>query len=241
MAETQPARANGEGNLSDDAPHLLVVDDDTRIRTLLDKYLTGKGMRVTTAASAAEARRKLEGLDFDLLVLDVMMPGETGVELTRALRQTKDVPILMLTALSETGSRIDGLEAGADDYLPKPFDPRELVLRINAILRRGAPAQPPRMEQVVFGPYTFVMARGELKRGGEVIRLTDREQDILRVFAERAGETIPRHELTGGDKDVGERTIDVQINRLRRKVESDPANPLYLQTVRGIGYKLCVE
>ena len=241
MAETQPARAIGEGSLSDDAPHLLVVDDDTRIRTLLDKYLTGKGMRVTTAASAAEARRKLDGLDFDLLVLDVMMPGETGVELTRALRQTKDVPILMLTALSETGSRIDGLEAGADDYLPKPFDPRELVLRINAILRRGTPAQPPRMEQVVFGPYTFVMARGELKRGGEVIRLTDREQEIMTAFATHPGQTIARHELLGSESHSGERKIDVQINRLRRKIEDDPANPKWLQTVRGIGYKLCVD
>jgi two-component system phosphate regulon response regulator OmpR len=224
------AMAVEESNLSDDAPHLLVVDDDTRIRSLLSQYLTTSGFRVTMAGSAAEARRKLEGIDFDLLILDVMMPGETGVSLT-----------LMLTALSETDSRIDGLSAGADDYLPKPFDPRELILRINNILRRGATPAQPKIEQIVFGPYTFFIPRRELKKGTETIKLTDREQDIMAIFAERAGETIPRHELTGQDGDVGERTIDVQINRLRRKIEQDPANPVWLQTVRGIGYKLSIE
>ncbi|MBX3573632.1 MAG: response regulator transcription factor [Mesorhizobium sp.] len=225
----------------DDAPHLLVVDDDTRIRNLLKQFLTGNGFRVTVAGTAAEARRHLEGLDFDLLVLDVMMPGESGVELTRALRADKNTPILMLTALSETDSRIAGLEAGADDYLPKPFDPRELILRVNNILRRGGPPATPKVEQIVFGPYTFQIARRELKKGGETIRLTDREQDILSVFAGRIGETIPRHELVGGEAEVGERTIDVQINRLRRKIERDPANPVWLQTVRGVGYRLSVE
>ena len=215
-----------EKTLSDDAPHLLVVDDDTRIRSLLSQYLTNSGFRVTMAGSAAEARRKLEGIDFDLLILDVMMPGETGVSLTRSLREQKNVPILMLTALSETDSRIDGLAAGADDYLPK---------------RRGAPPAQPKIEQIVFGPYTFFIPRRELKKGTETIKLTDREQDIMAIFAERAGETIPRHELTGQDGDVGERTIDVQINRLRRKIEQDPANPVWLQTVRGIGYKLSIE
>ena len=144
----------------------------------------------------------------------------------------------MLTALSETDNRIAGLEAGADDYLPKPFDPRELILRINNILRRGGPQQTPKVEQIVFGPYTFQIARRELKKGGEALKLTDREQEILAIFAERAGETIPRHELVANDSDVGERTIDVQINRLRRKIEKDPANPVWLQTVRGIGYRL---
>jgi two-component system phosphate regulon response regulator OmpR len=225
----------------DDAPHLLVVDDDTRIRTLLREFLTSNGFRVTVASDADEARRKLEGLDFDLIVLDIMMPGESGVELTRSLRADKSVPILMLTALSETDSRITGLEAGADDYLPKPFDPRELILRVNNILRRGGPSSTPKLEQVVFGPYTFQIARRELKRGGEAIRLTEREQEIMVQFAERAGETIPRHELVGAHADVGERTIDVQINRLRRKIELDPANPTWLQTVRGIGYRLSVE
>lgn len=225
----------------DDAPHLLVVDDDTRIRNLLKQYLTENGFRVTVAGNAAEARRQLAGLDFDLLVLDIMMPGETGVDLTKSLRIDKKVPILMLTALSETDSRIAGLEAGADDYLAKPFDPRELILRINNILRRGGPAATPKVEQLVFGPYTFQIAKRELKRGGEPLKLTDREQEILAIFAGRAGETIPRHELVTGESDVGERTIDVQINRLRRKIERDPSNPIWLQTVRGIGYRLSVE
>ena len=226
---------------ADDAPHLLVVDDDTRIRNLLKQFLSENGFRITVAGTAAEARRKLEGLDFDLLILDVMMPGESGVDLTRSLRQAKDVPILMLTALSETDSRISGLEAGADDYLPKPFDPRELILRVNNILRRGGPPATPKVEQIVFGPYTFQIARRELKKSGVAIKLTDREQDILSVFAQRAGETIPRHELVGDGSEVGERTIDVQINRLRRKIERDPANPVWLQTVRGVGYRLSVE
>ncbi|PYE87356.1 response regulator [Phyllobacterium leguminum] len=236
-----PEIAMEQKPVSDDAPHLLIVDDDTRIRSLLSQYLTGSGFRVTVAANAAEGRRKLEGIDFDLLILDVMMPGESGVSLTKSLREEKDVPILMLTALSETDSRIDGLEAGADDYLPKPFDPRELILRINNILRRGPAPQQPKIEQVVFGPYTFFIPRKELKKGSENIKLTDREQDIMAIFAERAGETVPRHELTGQEGEVGERTIDVQINRLRRKIEQDPANPVWLQTVRGIGYKLSIE
>jgi len=227
--------------LSDDAPHLLVIDDDTRIRTLLSQFLRQEGFRVTVAGEAGEARRQLAHLDFDLLIVDVMMPGENGIALTRSLRETKNVPILMLTALSEIDSRIDGLEAGADDYLPKPFDPRELLLRIHAILRRGATPQQAKIEQVVFGPYTYSIPRRELKKSGEIIHLTDKEQEIMIVFATHAGETIPRHELAGGDGDVGERTIDVQINRLRRKIENDPANPVWLQTVRGIGYKLSVE
>ncbi|MCC0031156.1 MAG: response regulator transcription factor [Brucellaceae bacterium] len=225
----------------DDAAHLLVVDDDTRIRTLLSEYLTSNGYRITVAANAAEARRILEGMDFDLLIVDVMMPGESGLSLTAALRQIKDVPILMLTALSETENRIQGLEAGADDYLSKPFDPRELLLRINSILRRGAKPESALPEQIIFGPYTFNLTRRELRKGADPIKLTDREQVIMGMFAERPGETVARHELVGRDLDVGERTIDVQINRLRRKIESDPANPLWLQTVRGIGYRLNVE
>ena len=156
----------------DDAPHLLIVDDDTRIRNLLKQYLVENGFRVTVAGTAAEARRKLAGLDFDLIVLDVMMPGESGVDLTKSLRDERNVPILMLTALSETESRIAGLEAGADDYLPKPFDPRELILRANNILRRGGPPATPKVEQIVFGPYTFQIARRELKRSGIAVRLT---------------------------------------------------------------------
>ena len=228
-------------NIPDDAPHLLVVDDDRRIRELLNRYLMDQGFRVTTAADAAEARRRLEGVDFDLLIVDVMMPGETGISLTQGLRKIKTVPIIMLTALAEANARIEGLEAGADDYLPKPFDPRELVLRINNILRRNAPAQQPKVEQVIFGPFTFSVVRKELRRGADHIRLTDREQEIMMLFSQRPGETIPRHELVSDDAEVGERTIDVQINRLRRKIEDDPSNPIYLQTVRGIGYRLSVD
>lgn len=226
--------------IADDAAHLLVVDDDTRIRELLHRFLTDKGFRVTVAADAAEARRKLEGLDFDLIVLDVMMPGESGLSLTESLAD-KPTPVILLTARAEAESRIAGLEAGADDYLPKPFDPRELVLRINNILKRSAGADAPKIEQVMFGPYTFSILRRELKKATDLIRLTEREQEIMWLFATRAGETIPRHELIGSDADVGERTIDVQINRLRRKIEDDPANPVWLQTVRGIGYRLSMD
>ncbi|ACM37266.1 MULTISPECIES: response regulator [Rhizobium/Agrobacterium group] len=225
-------------DLTDDAPHLLVVDDDTRIRDLLHRYLTEQGFRVTVAAEAQEARRKLAGLAYDLLIVDVMMPGENGLSLTKSLSGEINAPIILLTARTEADSRIAGLEAGADDYLAKPFDPRELVLRINNILRRNTSADTPKIEQVMFGPYTFSILRKELKKGPEVIHLTDREQDIMLLFANRAGDTIPRHELVGEDTDVGERTIDVQINRLRRKIEDDPANPVWLQTVRGIGYRL---
>ncbi|BCH58887.1 response regulator [Agrobacterium vitis] len=225
-------------DLTDDAPHLLVVDDDTRIRDLLHRYLTEQGFRVTVAAEAQEARRKLAGLAYDLLIVDVMMPGENGLSLTKSLSGEITAPIILLTARTEADSRIAGLEAGADDYLAKPFDPRELVLRINNILRRNTSADTPKIEQVMFGPYTFSILRKELKKGPEVIHLTDREQDIMLLFANRAGDTIPRHELVGEDTDVGERTIDVQINRLRRKIEDDPANPVWLQTVRGIGYRL---
>ena len=227
--------------ISDDAAHLLVVDDDTRIRALLNRYLTENGFRVTIASDGAEAQRKLEGLDFDMIIMDVMMPGESGIEVTRGLRAVKNVPIIMLTALAESDSRIAGLEAGADDYLPKPFDPRELVLRVNNILRRNSSGDTPKIEQIMFGPYTFSLTRKELKKAAEVIRLTDREQEIMLLFARRAGDTIPRHELIGDDAEVGERTIDVQINRLRRKIEDDPANPVWLQTVRGIGYRLSID
>lgn len=227
--------------LTDDAPHLLVVDDDTRIRDLLHRFLSEKGFRVSVAADAADARRKLQGLSFDLLVLDVMMPGESGLSLTQSLSDEKKVPIILLTARSEADSRIAGLEAGADDYLAKPFDPRELVLRINNILKRNTNPDAPKIEQIMFGPYTFSLLRKELRKGAEIIRLTDREQEIMLLFAGRAGDTIPRHELVGNDAEVGERTIDVQINRLRRKIEEDPANPVWLQTVRGIGYRLSMD
>jgi two-component system phosphate regulon response regulator OmpR len=227
--------------LPDDAPHLLVIDDDRRIRELLSRFLADHGFRVSLAADAAEARRKLGALEFDLLIVDVMMPGETGVLFTRSMRQASAVPILMLTALAETESRILGLEAGADDYLPKPFEPRELVLRINSILKRTAKPAVPAFEQVNFGPWVFMVKKRELRRNGEDVRLTEREQEIMVAFASRPGDTIARHELLGDSSAAGERKIDVQINRLRRKIEEDPANPKWLQTVRGIGYKLCVD
>jgi two-component system phosphate regulon response regulator OmpR len=223
---------------SDDAPHILLVDDDRRIRDLLSRFLATEGYRVTTAGSASDARARLAGLHFDLLILDVMMPGETGFDLARFIRQSSTVPIVMLTARHEAEARIEGLQIGADDYVAKPFEPRELALRINNILRRAAP--PPAteaVEQIAFGPYVYHLSRGELRQGEEVIHLTDRERDMLRVLAAAPGETVPRGALTGNGT-VNERAVDVQINRLRRKIERDPANPLFLQAVRGIGYRL---
>ena len=224
--------------LADDAPHLLVVDDDRRIRVLLSRFLAIEGYRVTTAETAADARSKLDGLSFDLLILDVMMPGETGFQLARSIRQNSAVPILMLTAREEKESRIEGLETGADDYLSKPFEPRELSLRIANILRRAAPAAPPSAESVRFGEFVFHIGRGELRRGEEMVRLTDRERDMLRILSAAPGETVPRLALAGNGASLNERAVDVQVNRLRRKIERDPANPLIVQTVRGIGYRL---
>jgi len=223
--------------LADDAPHLLVVDDDSRIRTLLRRFLVDNGYRVTIAEDGRDARQKLEGLAFDLLVLDVMMPGESGLDLAEALRTRSDVPILMLTARADAVDRIRGLEIGADDYLAKPFEPRELLLRIgNVLKRRAQPQTGP--EEVRFGLFAFHRERMQLTRAGEAVRLTDRERRLLRQFADAPGETIPRHRLIDGDEGPGERTVDVQINRLRRKIEADPANPVHLVTVRGLGYRL---
>ncbi|HVX91732.1 MAG TPA: response regulator transcription factor [Xanthobacteraceae bacterium] len=227
--------------LPDDAPHLLVVDDDRRIRDLLSRFLSGEGYRITTADNAAEARAKLDGLSFDLLILDVMMPGESGFDLAKAIRSNSGVPILMLTARDETESRIAGLEIGADDYVAKPFEPRELSLRIANILKRTQPSVPPAIESVRFGPFVFHIARGELRRGDDLIHLTDREREMLRILAAAPGETVARLALAGNGGIVGERAVDVQVNRLRRKIEVDPANPLLLQTVRGIGYRLVVS
>jgi two-component system phosphate regulon response regulator OmpR len=227
--------------LPDDAPHLLVVDDDRRIRDLLSRFLFAEGYRVTTADNAADARAKLESLAFDLLILDVMMPGETGFQLARSLRESSSVPILMLTAKAETESRIAGLEIGADDYVPKPFEPRELSLRIANILRRTIVAPAPTVESARFGDFVFHLGRGELRRGEEIIHLTDRERDMLRVLAAVPGETVPRLALAGSGGGTNERAVDVQVNRLRRKIERDPANPLFVQTVRGIGYRLVVS
>ena len=228
-------------SLPDDAAHLLVVDDDRRIRDLLSRFLTNEGYRVSTAESAADARAKLKGLSFDLLVLDVMMPGESGFDFARSLREESGVPILMLTARDAAESRIKGLELGADDYMAKPFEPRELSLRIANILKRAQPAPaPPPLESVGFGPFVFHIARGELRKDEETIRLTDRERDMLRILAATPGETVSRIALAGNGGAVSERAVDVQINRLRRKIERNPADPLFVQTVRGTGYRLVI-
>jgi two-component system phosphate regulon response regulator OmpR len=226
--------------LPDNAPHLLVVDDDRRIRDLLSRYLRAEGYRVTTADTAADARAKLDVLSFDLLILDVTMPGETGFEFAKSLRTRSTVPILMLTARAEKENRIAGLEIGADDYVAKPFEPRELSLRIANILKRAQPAATPAAESVRFGPFVYNLVRGELRRGDDLIHLTDREKDMLRLLTLRPGETVPRLMLAGAGAAAGERAVDVQVNRLRRKIEFDPANPLFVQTVRGIGYRLMV-
>jgi two-component system, OmpR family, phosphate regulon response regulator OmpR len=227
--------------VADAAPHVLVVDDDRRLRDLLGRFLMEQGYRISTAASAAEARAKSENFVFDALVLDVMMPGETGFEYARSVRETSRVPILMLTARSHPSDRVTGLEIGADDYLPKPFEPRELVLRLANILRRReeAPRRPAMPDLVRFGPFTFRPERGDLRRDEEAIRLSEREREILTILSLKRGGNVEREALAGSA--AGERTIDVQINRLRRKIEVDPANPAFLQTVRGVGYRLVVD
>ncbi|MBF9234327.1 response regulator [Microvirga alba] len=232
-------------DIPDHAPHVLVVDDDRRLRDLLARFLTENGYRVTTAASAAEARAKTENFVFDALVLDVMMPGETGFEYARSLRQTSQVPILMLTARADADDRVTGLEIGADDYLSKPFEPRELLLRLGNILKRAIPVagngndDPP--EIIHFGPFSFRFERGELRREDDIVRITEREREILTILGAHAGDNVPREALSGNGIAANERTVDVQINRLRRKIEIDPANPIFLQTVRGIGYRLLVD
>ncbi|MFM9973713.1 MAG: response regulator [Beijerinckiaceae bacterium] len=230
---------------TDDADHLLIVDDDTRIRSLLSQFLKTKGYRVTTAESAEDARRRMEGLTFDLIILDVMMPGENGFQFAQKLRLTSSVPILMLTALADINDRIRGFELGVDDYLSKPFDPRELLLRIGSILRRVT-ATPPingsaAPETVAFGPFRFHIAKGDLSKGDEPVKITDRERDMMRLLTGAYGAPVSREALAGQGSDANERTVDVQINRLRRKIERDPANPAYLQTVRGSGYRLVIE
>jgi len=230
---------------ADDAPPLLLVDDDRRIRTLMSRYLGTQGYRVTTAQDAADARHQMKSLAFDLLILDVMMPGENGFDFAQSLRSASQIPILMLTARSETTDRVRGLEAGVDDYLTKPFDPKELSLRIGSILRRTAaqPLQPePALQNVVrFGDFSFDLDRSELRLGEEPVRLTDRERYMLKLLAQTPGEAVSREALAGDGPAGNERTIDVQMNRLRRKIEIDPANPLFLQTARGAGYRLVAD
>ncbi|AXT27794.1 response regulator [Ruegeria sp. AD91A] len=233
--------------MSDMDAHLLIVDDDERIRDLLKKFLMRNGFLVTAARDAAHARRVLSGLDFDMIVMDVMMPGEDGVSLTRALRETHTTPILLLTAKGETEHRIAGLEAGADDYLAKPFEPKELLLRINAILRRmpETPAEETTAKILNLGPFRYDIERGEMWQGEDPVRLTATESQLMKIFSAQPGEPISRAKLVedlGRDKgQAQERAVDVQITRLRRKIEQDPKQPRYLQTVRGAGYMLAPD
>lgn len=241
MTQEQPRQPSKSPPVLDmDAPHILVVDDDDRLRKLLQRYLSENGYRVTMASTAVEAESKLRGLTFDLLVVDVMMPGESGVALTQRLRKRLSVPILLLTAMDEPEDRILGLESGADDYLTKPFEPRELLLRIATILRRTriAPLEVPDMP-VQIGACEYHAGRGDLARDGENVRLTGAEAHLLTLFVSRRGVTLSREELCRHcGIDANGRAIDVQITRLRRKIEPDPHTPRYLLTVRGEGYTL---
>lgn len=245
MTATETAARPARKALPDEAPHVLVVDDDRRLRDLLGRFLGDNGYRVTTAANAAEADTRLSHLVFDAIVLDIMMPGENGFDFARRFRAGSAVPILMLTARADGKDRINGLELGVDDYLAKPFEPRELLLRLGNILKRTVVADSgqsaARPDFVRFGPFIYGLARGELRKGEEAIRLTEREREILTALAERPSEVVPREELAAQGSAANDRTVDVQMNRLRRKIERDPADPLYLQTVRGVGYRLVTD
>lgn len=248
MTDTDAPTTRKTVTLPDDAPHVLVVDDDRRLRALLSRFLIDNGYRVTAAANTVEAEAKRGGLIFDALILDVMMPGENGFDFARRLRAESAVPIIMLTARVDGADRVTGLETGVDDYLGKPFEPRELLLRLGNIIRRTAPAESARPQKVTpeairFGEFLFHFERGELRRGHEIIRITDREREILTILGEECSGQVPREALAGNAVGTpgSERNVDVQINRLRRKIERDPANPVYLQTVRGVGYRLLTD
>ncbi len=222
-------------------PLILVIDDDTRLRKLLQKYLSENGFRVFSAANTAEADEMMSWYVFDLLVVDVMMPGESGIDFTKRLRADgQPVPVLILTAMGEADDRISGLESGADDYLPKPFEPRELLLRINSILRRVMSKPPEKQKaEIKFGIHRYDLDEHVLYRGEERLRLPAAEAALLQLLAERAGQEISRDDLarqTGNETNL--RTIDVQITRLRRKIEPDASAPRYIQTIRGKGYSL---
>ncbi len=236
---------SGLGSHPSDGRHVLIVDDDDRIRELLREFLTREGYRVSVAAHAGSARKLVELLDFDLLIVDVMMPGEDGLSLTRWVREQSSVPVLILTARGAAGDRIEGLSTGADDYLPKPFEPQELLLRVAAILRRAGPRQTgPR--RLSLGDYAFDLDRCELLKGEELIKLTEGEQQLMRALALKADQPVDRLELARGsnnhhDRDATLRAVDVQVTRLRKKIERDPRTPRYLQTVRGVGYMLAPD
>jgi two-component system phosphate regulon response regulator OmpR len=235
--------SSAPASFQDDAAHVLVVDDDRRLRDLLSSYLVKHGHRVTVAPTAAKARAFLEGLAFDIIVLDVMMPVENGFDFAADLRGRSQVPILMLTARGEAQDRVRGLEIGVDDYLAKPFEPRELLLRIGSVLRRtrASPSGGPQTTVVRFGRFAFSLERGELRAGDEPVRITEREREMLRLLSANAGAIVSREALSGSGGAAQERTVDVLVNRLRRKIEQDPANPRYLQTARGAGYRLIAD
>jgi two-component system phosphate regulon response regulator OmpR len=217
-------------------PHLLIVDDDDRLRALLKKFLHEQGFMVTAARDAAEARRKLEWFVFDLMVLDVMMPGETGLSLLKSLADKTRMPVLMLSAMGEATDRIKGLEIGADDYLAKPFEPAELVLRLRKILRRAQPAMI--AKTLSFGDCRFDVGAGALTRNGEAVSLTTNELALLKALAESPGQPVTREALAKRMPGTGsERSVDVQVTRLRKKIE-EGEKPVFLQTVRGAGYVL---
>ena len=220
--------------------HILAVDDDDRLRDLLKRYLSREGHDVTTAKDAASARKLMATMTFDLVILDVMMPGEDGLSLLRSVREKKsDTPVILLTARGQASERIEGLKLGADDYLPKPFEPEELALRIGSILKRAAPEAP--IEELKLAGMIFHVGKGELRKDGRLVRLTESETQLLSILAQRAGAAISRHELAMLTAAGVERSVDVQVTRLRRKIERDPREPVHLQTVRGVGYRLTGE
>ncbi|HOY77050.1 MAG TPA: response regulator transcription factor [Hyphomonadaceae bacterium] len=217
--------------------HILCVDDDDRLRDLLKRYLTREGHDVTTAKDAETARRMMATMTFDLVILDVMMPGEDGLSLLKSVREKKsDTPVILLTARSLPAERIEGLKIGADDYLSKPFEPEELALRIASILKRAAPEAP--VEELRLSGMIFHVGKGELRKDGRLVRLTESETQLLGILAGRAGAPVSRHELAMLTAAGVERSVDVQVTRLRRKIERDPREPVHLQTVRGVGYRL---
>ena len=222
--------------MSQHKSHILVVDDDDRLRDLLKRYLSRDGHDVTTAKDSAHARRLMQTMSFDLIVLDVMMPGEDGLSLLKGIRQEVDTPVILLTARGQPAERIEGLKLGADDYLAKPFEPEELTLRIGSILKRAIPEAP--VEEVKLSGMVFHVRKNELRRDGRLVRLTESETQLLSILAQRAGAAISRQELAVLTSAGVERSVDVQVTRLRRKIERDPREPVHLQTVRGVGYRL---
>ena len=240
---TAPHRAGNSESADDAEIHVLVVDDDERLRNLLQRYLTEEGFLISTAANASEARDQMARFSFDLVILDVMMPGQSGLDLTRELRTESQIPILLLTARGESEDRISGFESGADDYMPKPFEPRELVLRMHSILRRAAPLPGPEPMQAIvrLGDFVYDSVRGLLHQGDTQLRLTTGEQALLRELAGSPNVPVSREDLASRCEINSARAVDVQITRLRRKIEREPREPHYIQTIRGTGYMLVPE